>query len=1290
MAQIIKHRRGSIDSLKGSLARKGELVIATGSIGNMNGPWVFVGDSDANGAYKPTSQIYRGNTAPTISNLTYGSTLDGTPFYSITSKSLFILDSTGNAELDLTGNIEGNTISGVTINDLQSTNVTASFISGAFFGDAGGLYNIPASGVTNLDLSRIVSGSATASISPDLGLQVNVDISTTNDLFVTGTIHVGDNTASQIYYDGMLYVEDTTNGVQIKGGNSSYLTANSNGYVGVYSYQGGTDVTADGGGNLWLWAEGGGNTNVASYDGGVVNINTDGTTGDVYALNGTGNKLYIHGDVELTGSLFATKIEGTGSLYLQPDQADSRLFEIYNTTGVTGNDIHIKGNADYSYFGGDVNYLKVDDLTGNITLIGDNGVNISSNVGNVAISSFDGSQLGLNNDGGEGNVNIGNYSNSIYGYTNTTDLWANNYAQLGSSGSFVWVENLGAHLHNDSGSAGVGFTARPNGIIEATGSFNINGDTSITGALVVSDGSATFDQGLVAQNSNMLLTSGSALIVQDSGYVATDYIRGNAQEWNYLALNSNGLFSPSGVELASSGNISLWAEGGQVSITGSLNVTGDIIFSGSINLGDYTGDTINFNGEVSSSILPQTGSSFDLGASGQTWNNVWAENAHFTNISIGDITLTDLSLPGDLSVSGATTLSGSVSVSSLTEGRVVTVGTNGSLVDSNGFNWSTGSNQLGISGSIKLDDNGYIYHDGPLFFEDTTNGIQLNGGNGSYLEINSNGYSKLHSNDNGLDIEASGNGAIWLWSNYSNVNISSYDGSQLNLNNDGGEGNVNIGNGNNNLNINSNTYIDTDKTLYVNNIWDNSDNSNYLQLYGWNTDDGYWWEGGNGHDTTLLNNINNANLNILQTNNGDVNIDATGGSVNLHSANGFNVTGSMVVSDASGVFNSSLIAYNSDLTLDGSSNLNMNDGAHLYFNNGCGDIYYNSGDDELTLYNDCGDIRFRNVTRTNYNMYFEDGNTLYTNNIYGYDGGNLDIAANDNIYIYSENTHYVEIYANNSEDGTNRLKVQESGISIETYDFASGLTHKVLLDNTGSLKLTNVALQLSGSLNVDGNSIFNNNLTVGGDMYVSGNFQVLGTGSIITLTGSQIDIGTNLINLNTYAPFERFAGINVFDSGSNVGVTGSLLWDSQNDVWIYANPSGSSYASARFIAGPKNTGSLGEEEGLTVGHFPIATGDDHISDSLLTYEGTTLALNTNKFTVDSDNGNTLIHGNFTIEGTGAEDKGDYGSYIVFRNEDNILGFVGTSDTENVTDRLLGYNASSGVLEFSSLIDGGTY
>ena len=144
MAQIIKHRRGSIGQIASVTANVGELVMATGSIGDLTAPVLFIGDSATAGGYKAVSKIYQGSSAPDLTSNNWGSTLNGTPFYSSNDKTLYILNNAGNTDIDLTGNIEGNTISGVTINAL-----TSSFVSGAFIGDASGLYNIPAT-VTSL------------------------------------------------------------------------------------------------------------------------------------------------------------------------------------------------------------------------------------------------------------------------------------------------------------------------------------------------------------------------------------------------------------------------------------------------------------------------------------------------------------------------------------------------------------------------------------------------------------------------------------------------------------------------------------------------------------------------------------------------------------------------------------------------------------------------------------------------------------------------------------------------------------------------------------------------------------------------------------------------------------------------------------------------------------------------------------------------------------------------------------------------------------------------------------
>jgi hypothetical protein len=1445
MAQIIKHRRGSIDAVKGSTARKGELIMATGSVDTtLQGPFLFIGSDDGTGLYSPASKLYAGTSAPNIAAATYGSSLDGTPFYATSEKSLYILQNSnvGNTKIDLSGNLEGNTVSGMTINYLTGTTATFDTI------------NLSTISFTGLTEGRVTLVGPGGSLVDSGSLNFN-----NGELGISGSIKL--NTDAYIYNDGSLYVEDHTNGVYVQSNNFAELLSNNNYYYAEADYNemyssNETYIVSDSymdiyvnSGNLW----------VSSYDNGILHLNNDSGEGDVHVLNGGGNALYVYGDVNQTSgkTINTDRLVGVSNSYNIVDlneivAGNLGLFS-NNNVNVSGSNIYISGSStstigqldNSAYFYTDSNYAEMYGGSGLDVYTNGGNLWVYNNHGNVNISSYDGSTLYLNTDGGEGDVNLGNNSNSVWGYTNTTNFDASNYAQLGSNNSYLWVDSEGAYVQNDFSTV-VGFTARPNGTIEATGSLfiggdvNIDGDTSLTGALVVSNGSATFDQGLVAQNSNMLLTSGSNLIVQNNGYVATDYIQGNTQQWNYLALNGGALGAPN-VELSSTGDISLFAEGGTVNVTGSLKVTGDIVFSGSINLGDFTGDTINFNGEVNSNILPSTGNTYSLGSSGQTWSDVWAENAHFTNISLNTI-----------------------SFNGLTEGRAVFVGQNGSLVDFSGYTFDSGSgylvapivhatddgngtnfligndmwlgdvNEANTTRFMGVEDSAFakIYlgnhntndflqsnysnvtlsANGPLHLESANNDVYLDSGDGS-IYLNNNTGNNIHINGHTyfddyqtlyineiygnfgdyLDIAADGN--IWinsynnqaylevnegdagvyvanndtteLWSYTNDVNIQSYNNNTyLRGNNtyiESTNGTLYLNNdSNNNIQVDGDTYFNTSRTMYVSNMVDNNDGTNYLQLYGSNTNDGYWWEGGNGRDTTLYAD-ETANINIINRS-GKVNIDSTD-TLSIHTNNGVQITGSLVVSDASGVFNASLIVNNSDLTLDGGSNQHMNDGAHLYFDT-CTDMYLD-GSNNFVFYNDCNDFIFQN------DIVIENYNTLYTNYIYGANNGDsLQISNDSDIWInsynsyvelsynegdsyigvssdgaymdtyvgdtyiqtYNDGTTYVRSYGGggstridsdnytsigynneqsytyyesagiytysdsgyaetstwNDEDGTNYLWVENTGVGLQTYDYTSGLDHTVFLDNTGSLRLTNVSLGITGSVNIDGDLTVKQTTNLLGDVYVSGNFSVLGTGSVIHLSSSQVDIGTNIINLNTYAPFERFAGISVYDSGSNAGVTGSILWDSTNNVWVYANPSGSNYASARFISGPQNTGSLGQETGLTNGHIPVATGDDHISDSPLTYINTTLALNTNKFTVDSTSGDTEILGNFTIHGVGATDNGDYSSYIVFKNSDDVLGFIDTNDTGNETDRLLGYNSSTGVLEFSSLIDGGTY
>ena len=781
MAQIIKHRRGQLSGVKSLTARNAEFIIASGSISDLNGPFVFIGspngtDEGVAGAFKSVSKVYQGATAPTITAGSYGSILDGTPFYASGNESLYILNNDGaggNTRLDLTGNIEGNLISGVTINNITGTTANIKNISGSFTGSGMGLYDIPASGITGLELNRISDGSATASISQANGLRINVNTE------ITGALNVsGDITGSNLRLSGNA---DITGNI-VLGGNITIGDANTDiiQFGGEVSSSIVPDVhnSFDLGSSSKNWRNlhVSGTAYVDTLEARQVNftdlgvledLTVSGSTylgngGDITVISGsiyndqlTEKRLVVvgaqglltdysgitfdNGNLNVSGAIEVTNIQGTGSLYLQGDKNDSRYFEIYNTS-VT--DTHIKSNGGLSFFGDDTNYLKIDDSLQTATIVGVNGVLISS-------------------------------------------------------------------------------------------SLNVTGSSTLSSTLEV--------QGATGLNSTLDVT-------------------GSATLKSTLQVNSTS-------ELK-----------GAVGMNSTLDVTGSAQFKSTIN------------------------------------------------------------------VDGVATVSSSV-VEDLTQDRIVGVGLGGALIDYSGL---------------------------------TYNGTTLKVGGGLFEVDNSDG-----------DVRTSG-------------------------------------------------------SLTTNGL----------------------------------------------TNNGD--------------------------------------------------------------------------------------------------------------------------------------------------------------------------------------------LTVNGVLTVTGNTQLQSNL------YISGNLEVLGSSTNVIIQSQTIELDDNIIRLNAYSPFQRYAGFEVMDSGSS-GVSASMVWDSQNDYWMFVSSSGE---SSKLLG--TTAAAYGSETSLTDTYFPIATGPNTMGDSLLRYSGTTLSFNTNKFTVDSGNGDTMVSGNFTLSYSGGTDNGTKTSAILFRNSSNVVGFVTTTETEDVMDGILGYKHTGGGLVFSTVIDGGTY
>ena len=165
------------------------------------------------------------------------------------------------------------------------------------------------------------------------------------------------------------------------------------------------------------------------------------------------------------------------------------------------------------------------------------------------------------------------------------------------------------------------------------------------------------------------------------------------------------------------------------------------------------------------------------------------------------------------------------------------------------------------------------------------------------------------------------------------------------------------------------------------------------------------------------------------------------------------------------------------------------------------------------------------------------------------------------------------------------------------------------LNTTQNNRLDSLEIK-TGSLASTGSNFFSGSQTITGSLYISADLIVQGTSSIQNITGSAINIGTNIVNLNTATPAVRYAGLTVQDSGSSAGVTGSFLWDSLCNRWLYSNPSTVGYSGGIIMSGPR-AATFGTETTLTCNYVAKSGGGDHLYDSCIVDDGTNVTINGN-------------------------------------------------------------------------------
>ena len=201
------------------------------------------------------------------------------------------------------------------------------------------------------------------------------------------------------------------------------------------------------------------------------------------------------------------------------------------------------------------------------------------------------------------------------------------------------------------------------------------------------------------------------------------------------------------------------------------------------------------------------------------------------------------------------------------------------------------------------------------------------------------------------------------------------------------------------------------------------------------------------------------------------------------------------------------------------------------------------------------------------------------------------------------------------------------------------------------------------------------------DVEISGDLTVYGTSSFVFVTSSQLDVQQAFISVNVFEPAERFGGIKVYDSGSSTA-TASLAWDSFHNHWVYENEDGANYSGGMLMSGPRNTGSLGDEPGLTKWKVTRSDGGDHLNDTQIFSSGSITQITgsllisdipsgttENQVIVKDTDGNLKYRTDLSLQGaTGTQGiQGTQGTsgYVGSDGAQGIQGITGIQGTQGI-------------------------
>ena len=524
MAQIIRHRKGVIESVSGATKRKAELLIVTGSSGitsTNSSAMVFFGDgTDAT----PANKIIYGTSTPDLTGASYSTAVDGVPYYNTSEEKLYILAKGGNTEVKATANTGGtNIVSGSgqisIVTDgtnvySSSTQVAADLLSDNRNIDLG-TGNFDANSIT-ADGSLNVSGLSSLGVISGSALSISGNALIKGNLTLGGNITIGDASGDTISFGGEIssdIIPSDTNQYDLGSATDKFAEVHATTIFGSISA---TNGVVSGSSQTITHLQGSGVVSGSSQTithlqgSGVVSGSTqlDGTTIDSARLTS------VEASGSFSGSFFG---DGSGITGLSTDLTISGSDGSNDTVALLEGALSFAGGTGVSAtVATDTVTISVQDGSTSVKGIASfDADDFSVTSGNVVIKSGDGSSTSggvrganLNADtAGDGlTYSLSNQQLDVdYGSTSGTAVQGNTTISVSGTANEIEITGTTAQALGGGASYTIGL---PDAVTIATASIqndlSVGGNAVITGNLSVLGTTTTIDSTTVQIGDNIL------------------------------------------------------------------------------------------------------------------------------------------------------------------------------------------------------------------------------------------------------------------------------------------------------------------------------------------------------------------------------------------------------------------------------------------------------------------------------------------------------------------------------------------------------------------------------------------------------------------------------------------------------------------------------------------------------------------------------------------------------------------------------------------------------------------